>query len=447
MFRRKDLKPFFIFKQKLAGSIWWNSKLAKKVIPRSVFAKNVAILSGGTLVAQIIGVATIPIFTRLYSPRDFGIYALFVSLSGMIKVIASGRYELAILLPKREKNAVNLVFLGSVISFIFALATLSIVLLFSKSISILLGEQGIRSLLILLPFDVFIYGIYNSLLYWSNRKKLYKIMSLETLLSSITQAILRFGLFFVFRNERGLVYAYLAAHFVSFVFLVLNNKQSINLRLINVHELKRVAKKYIQFPKFSVPSALTNSLSHQLTSISMPNLFNTQTLGYYSQANSILGLPLTLISGSMGKVFFQQASEEKNRTGKAGRSFNKTLARLTWVSLPLFLLIFIFIRPATAVFLGKQWVETGKYAQILVPLYAVRFISSALSVSVAVSGKMLIAFIRDLLLFLGVVVSILMVVIFDFTLSQYLIFFSIMLGIQYSAAILVYRKISMMEVN
>jgi len=435
----------FLFKNKIRNSIWWNSRLAKKIIPRSEFAKNVAVLSGGTAIAQGIGILTIPIFSRLYSPRDFGIMALFMGISGIIRVIASGRYEIAVLLPRKDEEAANLTMLGSLISLVVGGVSLIVILFLSGPIAGLLGESRISGLLIFIPLDIVLFGVCNPLSYWSNRKKLYKIMSTESIGRALVQGVLRFVLYFLIPNERGLIYSYMGGRVASFVILLIGSSKSLSYEMFNIGVMKRVARKYIKFPTFSVLSALTNNLSRQLTSITMPKLFGIQILGYYSQAVSVMGLPLQLLSGSMGKVFFQEASKEKMDTGAAKKTFDRTLKRLTLVSLPLFGLVFMFVRPAVTIFLGERWSSAGKYAQILVPLYAIRFVSSALSPSVAVSGKMSLAFIRDSLLCLGAVSAMIAVFVFNLSLIQYLMFINLVLGLQYLGAILVYKKLSVLK--
>ncbi len=67
--------------------------------------KSFGVLLSGTLFAQGIGYAIAPILTRLYSPAEFGELALFMRITGFISAVATLRYELAIPLPKEDKDA------------------------------------------------------------------------------------------------------------------------------------------------------------------------------------------------------------------------------------------------------------------------------------------------------------------------------------------------------
>ena len=88
-----------------------------KLKPKSEFTRNVLTLMTGTTIAQAIPIAISPILTRLYTPKDFGVLALFVAITSIFGSIANGRYELAIMLPKKDEDAVNILALGS--TFIF----------------------------------------------------------------------------------------------------------------------------------------------------------------------------------------------------------------------------------------------------------------------------------------------------------------------------------------
>jgi len=78
--------------------------MLNKLKPKSDFSKNVLVLMTGTTIAQAIPIAISPILTRLYSPEDFGVFALFVAITSVFGSVANGRYDLAIMLPKKDEG-------------------------------------------------------------------------------------------------------------------------------------------------------------------------------------------------------------------------------------------------------------------------------------------------------------------------------------------------------
>ena len=75
---------------------------------KSSGARNFAKLLSANVVAQVIGLIVYPILTRIYSPEDFGLLNLFLSIGNVLVVISLADYYYAIVLPKNERDAVAL---------------------------------------------------------------------------------------------------------------------------------------------------------------------------------------------------------------------------------------------------------------------------------------------------------------------------------------------------
>lgn len=59
---------------------------------RSEYRRNIITLVTGTTIAQAIPVAISPVLTRLFSPDDFGFFAVYFSTATVLSVIATARY-------------------------------------------------------------------------------------------------------------------------------------------------------------------------------------------------------------------------------------------------------------------------------------------------------------------------------------------------------------------
>ena len=141
---------------------------------KSDFSRNVLTLITGTTIAQVIPIAISPLLTRIYTPEDFGLAALFFAFFSILSSIATGRYELAIMSPKSDDEAKHIVFLSILVgAFIFFIATI-LIWFFDEEIVIFLGNPEIKNWLYFIPFLLFSFGIYQSIYYWLNRKKKYR---------------------------------------------------------------------------------------------------------------------------------------------------------------------------------------------------------------------------------------------------------------------------------
>src|ERR1700689_4427028 len=88
----------------LAGRI--SEKFAK-----GRFSHHVAVLGGGTALAQGFTLLFAPILTRLYTPDDVGRMGLYLAFAGFAGVAASLRYEVAIVSAVDDREAAILTFL------------------------------------------------------------------------------------------------------------------------------------------------------------------------------------------------------------------------------------------------------------------------------------------------------------------------------------------------
>src|SRR5690554_3486904 len=99
------------------------------------FFRAVVTLASASAGGQLIMLAAIPFLTRLYTPEDFGVFAVFSALMSVVLVISSLRYELAIPLPQSQKSASRLLVIALAINLVVALMALCIVALFRSKIA------------------------------------------------------------------------------------------------------------------------------------------------------------------------------------------------------------------------------------------------------------------------------------------------------------------------
>jgi hypothetical protein len=117
----------------------------------TAFASDVLKIVSGTTIAQIIVMLSSPILTRLYGPEAFGILGIFSSITTIIGVVACMSLNYAILLPKEDEEAVNLLGMSFIIVAIVTSLTLPIVYFGGDLIAGLLGAPELGPCLILVP--------------------------------------------------------------------------------------------------------------------------------------------------------------------------------------------------------------------------------------------------------------------------------------------------------
>ena len=344
------------------------------------FNKNVLILSGGTVVAQTLTIFISPILTRLYSPEDFGTYAIFLSIVSIVSVISCGRYELAIMLPEKDEDAINVAALAFIINTTVSLLFFFLILIFKDPILNLLKADSLSFWIYLAPLTIFFIGLFYILNYTNNRFKLYKDISKATIMRSIVNASMQLLMGVLKTGFSGLISGQIISQIVANTKLFYNIQNKGLLKDIKKDIIKVLAKKYSDFPKYSVISALLDTASLQAPLLMISMLFASTTLvGYYSFANRMLQLPLVFIGSSVAQVFYQKFSQFQKDPYKQKELLFSTWKKLFLIGVIPFSVIFFFGEEIFSFIFSNNWSEAGKIASILSPFIFAMFISSPTS--------------------------------------------------------------------
>ena len=365
--------------------------MIKKLKPKSEFSRNVLTLMTGATIAQAIPIAISPILTRIYTPEDFGIFALYIAIASSVSVMATGRYEIAIMIPKKDDDAINVVVLSILIAFIVGFLSFLIVFVFNHQISSLLNNPEIGNWLYLVPLTVVLTGIYNSLNYWSNRKKQYKRLSLSSVVQSSTTATTNLGMGFSGFGTSGLILAGIIGQVFSTATLAKLSWNEDKFFYTKITKLKLISlmKRYKDFPKINMPHAFLNIFSTNAVIFLISYFFQNAVTGYYALANRVLASPMGILTGSYGQVFLQKITElsrTENRENEIS-FFQNTVIKLLLFSFPVFFLFFLFSKDLFSFVFGENWVIAGYYAQILTPMLYLRFTGSIVSSVVIVYNQ------------------------------------------------------------
>lgn len=340
--------------------------------PKSEFSRNVLTLMTGTTIAQAIPIAISPILTRIYTPEDFGVFALYMALVSLLAVFTTGQYDLAIMLPKYEKSAINIVRLSLLINTIFSISIFIIILIFFDFFQSLLGANSLGNFLYLIPFSVFLIGSYQTFNYWLNRKKQYKTLSTNKIIQSLTNSTSSITFGVQDFGKDGLIISQLLAQALVVALLVKKIKMSFLFQSFEKLKIIALAKRYIKFPKITMMQSLFGVATAQLPVVIISSFFTLKDAGFYSLANRVVASPVSIASSSFFQVFYQSFSVEKNKQNFYKMKFIKINTML----LPPFILFWLFLEPLFGFVFGKEWSIAGVYAQILLPLLYMKFLSN-----------------------------------------------------------------------
>lgn len=379
----------------------------RRLIPQSAYARNVITLMTGTSLAQAIPIAISPILTRLYSPEEFGRFALYMAFAMIASVLVTGRYELAIMLPRHDKDALHITVLAMGLTVVISAMLLSVVIFFSQPIAALLGDITLALWLYWIPGSTLLLGFYQSLNYWINRKGQYKRMAISRTVQSGSAAMVHVGTGYAGSGAIGLLGGQITGQILATGVLarLIWNEEKSRIRTVNPLRCLAMAKKYINFPKYLIVAHGFNTASGQMPVLLLSSLFNTAAAGFFTLTQRVMAAPMSLIANALGDVFRQEASQAYAQQGQCKAIYQKTFKRLLLIAALPFAIFFFTAPTLFAWVFGEQWRLAGEYAQILTPMAFFQFITSPLSAMFMIAEKQRLDLIWQIFLFSLVVAS------------------------------------------
>jgi len=369
------------------------------------FRLKVLQVAGGTALAQGLLVLASPVLTRLYTPADFGVLVVYVSLVSLSVTVASLRFELALPLPSDETEAAALLLLCvGLVAGSTALGGL-LIHVFRHRILGWMGEPGLGPYLWLVPVSTLGAGLYQVFNCWAIRKERYDSIARTRVTQSLTQLAVQlatgpFGL-----GPAGLLAGDALGRTNGTRTLALLDwrRDWASLRGVGWGDLARAARRYRRFPLFSSGTALLNTANLRMPGLLLAIYYGPGVAGCFALAQRVFAVPSSVIGESVAQVFFGESAQ----LGR-GRSlmplFLGTVRRMFLLGLPLMgasSLAGWFLFPAL---FGAAWKSAGGFLVAIAPMALAQFTGACVSSALVVLERQDLALVREVvrsLLFFG----------------------------------------------
>ncbi|MBN2892374.1 MAG: oligosaccharide flippase family protein [Bacteroidales bacterium] len=365
-----------------------------KNLIKNNFAKHVLTLLSGSTIAQVFTFIIMPVLTRIYSEELFGIYFIFVSTLNILKKITTLRFEIAIILPKKDSWAINAWAVTVFITFLTSIIFFAISLVFKKLILEISNLEKIANFIFLIPLSLFITGIFEAFNFWNNRIELYKKIAAGKISLSTTTGLSQLILGLKKTLNIGLIWGLVIGQIVSTITVILISIKQIFILFKNIStkKMKIILRKYYKIPMLnSVINVLIN-LANEIPIYLLTGFYSLSVSGFYGMANKIAATPMDLLARSVGQVFYQKASNDYNKGKDLKELVTKTYKNLFKISI-LPTIILIAATPFLPYILGEGWREATIYLWIIIPTVFINFITQPISGIFTITenqGKMLI---------------------------------------------------------
>lgn len=375
-----------------------------RLLPKGSAMRHVSILAGGTAVAQGLGIAVMPIISRIYSPADFGVMAVFASVTAILTELSGFRYHLAIPLPKQDRYAKALVVLSFLLQAIFVVFISIGILVLGKTILSKISMGVLIPYRYLIPVGVAGMGAYLALTQWAIREKLFQTIARTKVTQSVSGILTKVILGLLGLKPLGLLLGSIASQAGGITTLARSIIKKKGISKPPKEDIKRVASRYRKFPMFETWSGMLNTVGRQIMPIMLVGFYNTQVAGLFAMAQNLLLIPAVFIGQAIGQVFLQRASVARHEGNLKVLSLRTYTLLLRLGFFPI-LLISFFAPPIFSFVLGPRWLEAGSFAMVLGPWIAFGFAYSPMSVLFAILDRQGVGLATEILYITGRVVA------------------------------------------
>lgn len=341
------------------------------------FFRHVLTMLTGSVIAQAIPFAVSPILTRLYSPEEFGIFSSVLALASILSVATTFRFELAVVLPKRDDDAAAIVR----IALIAALVSTFGLLILLPLLQTLLGDthrlRGIGAWIYVVPPLACFIALQQVASFFANRFSAYPVIAFSNVVQQGSAAVIAIsvGAWRFFAN--GLILSRIAGLAIGTAVIVwkLRDRWPLLTIKVTLKKMRENAILYKQFPLFNVPYSLVGVFSKEFLVLAFTAFGQVEIAGFYGLARIMLTAPINFLTASMSQVFYREASLNIDTEGF--RSLVYRLMKLLAIGLvPFFGLTFCWSNEIFSFVFGTHWWQAGVFAAYLIPLAVLSLFTS-----------------------------------------------------------------------
>lgn len=351
----------------------------RHLLPESSFLRKWWLLASGAIMGQGLVVLSSPFLTRLFTPEEFGLFAVFSALVGIAGAAAGLRYDYAVPLATKDEDAAAIAAVVVLASAGLAALAAGLVWLAGGWFAERLDAASLAQWLWLLPPAILVWGGGSALSYWSVRRHTYGVNAINRTLQLGAQTAGQLGTGLAGLGAPGLIIGYLLGYLtrLGHYLALLPGADRRLLLAWRWPRMRAVAREHWRYPAFSLPSSLMAQVAQLGPAIIVAALFGPAMAGFYALAQRVVGLPIRMLSEAASQVFL---GELRGRDRPAlRRLFLRTVTLFGSLGIAGMLPLLLFAPPLFERVFGDGWAEAGSLVQLLAPLYIARFIDLPIS--------------------------------------------------------------------
>lgn len=341
---------------------------------RTTIAKDSVRLVVAGVVSQSFALLLLLLFVgKLYDQAEMGILSSMLTLSGLLAVGASGRYEQAVVMAQDE-TALLLASGARRISTVFSLSLIPILFLLKPLFARSSGYSHVLPYLLWIPLLVWLSAQLAILLAEANQRKSYAKMGRSQLSQSLVNNGLKVGLGYAGASIWGLILSTILGYAAAILPLAPWRGWAQRKRLTS--QRRRIAlKAYSKFPRYGLWQAGVDVLRGSLLLLLLPFVYEIEYVGLVAMAAMVSKSPMQLISNSFSQVYYRHFSDCIAGRKSIRGSWRKYILRSLLLAFPLGVALY-FAMPFLVSLIGVKWMEMVPVLRWMLPLLTINFLTA-----------------------------------------------------------------------
>ena len=321
--------------------------------------ENLIKLLGFNIIANLILIIGLPLFSNLYTPQVYGSFAVLASVISVVSPIICLRYDLAIPLGRTERGLKTLFYL-SLLSCIM-LSLIALVIFFVLDYFFPIYDENIYSAtdIIFVFLIILLNGFLSSYSFLKVGEGNFTSIGASKFFGSSFLVSLQ-----VILSKIGLLGLLMAQLFSAAVQILIlhydkifrKEKISYSNEKISFSAIKSTASEYIEYPKISTPAQLMNLLCSFLPLWYITSVFGLEWAGLYAITSKLILGPFDILNKTLYDILYGRLCKiiDSNERSRVSFLVLKFIRRMV---LPIFLTILIFVFPLYRVLFNEEWLD------------------------------------------------------------------------------------------
>jgi len=347
-----------------------------------------------SIINSVVQLIQLAILARILDPVDFGLMSLVMVAIGFSQLFVDMGVSNAIIYKQgiSTEKLSSLYWLNIIIGFLF----FWLLILFSPYISKFYENEQLVPLIniVAVTFVIKPWGQQFMVLLQKNMhfNDIAKTDIVSRLISFVVVVVLAYKNFGVYSLAYGTI-IYSAFSTIGYIFY------GYKIHKPRLHFKINDLKDFISFGLFQMGEKTLHYFSTQFDTILIGKLLGIEILGVYNIAKNLVIKPSSIINPVIIKVTFPLMSKINNDLERVKTIFLKILNIVSYINIPVYLMMAFFAGPIVVILFGKEWIDAIPIVQILSFTFLLRALNSPSGSLLLSQGKANVAFYWKLAVF------------------------------------------------